>query len=61
MVCRNRQRGAAALQRVIDETNNENVQIIYGDCGLRADVERIVAEFTQKERSLNALVCNAGG
>mmetsp|Transcript_20295 Transcript_20295/g.24265 ORF Transcript_20295/g.24265 Transcript_20295/m.24265 type:complete len:339 (-) Transcript_20295:243-1259(-) len=60
MVCRDKGRGEAAKQAIIKETNNDAVSVLVGDCGLQADVRRIMEEFGQLEDRVDAVVCNAG-
>jgi NADP-dependent 3-hydroxy acid dehydrogenase YdfG len=36
------------------------VQLLVGDCGLQADMRRVMLEFSSREQRLDGLVCNAG-
>lgn len=60
MVCRNRERGEAARQEIVDASGNDRLHLLIGDCSLKADVVRVVEEFNAREQNLHCLVCNAG-
>jgi dehydrogenase/reductase SDR family member 12 len=69
MVCRSPGRATKARDEIMAKTNNPNVQLLMADCGLEADIRRIVEEFVQHRKpslpegspvTLNGLVCNAG-
>ena len=44
----------------LDSRFQGQLHLLLGDVSLRADVIRIMAEFREKEKKLDALVCNAG-
>ena len=66
MVCRNPERGQAARDKIAEESKNEKIHLLLGDCGLESDIRRMWGEFSEHRMSvagevkLNALVCNAG-
>lgn len=69
MVCRSPGRAIKARDEIVAKTNNPNIQLLMADCGLEADIRRIVEEFIHHRKStlpegspvtLNGLVCNAG-
>ena len=65
MACRNEQRGLAAIEEITQgegdvEARKRNANLLIGDCGVKADVERIVKEFEQSSTQLDALIVNAG-
>eukprot|EP00929_Paragymnodinium_shiwhaense_P117808 TRINITY_DN8905_c0_g1_i1.p2 TRINITY_DN8905_c0_g1~~TRINITY_DN8905_c0_g1_i1.p2 ORF type:complete len:330 (-),score=56.23 TRINITY_DN8905_c0_g1_i1:361-1350(-) len=60
MVCRNAERAEKERQAILEKTKNQNVHVVIGDCGLAADVRRIVSEIKEKEQSVSCLMCNAG-
>ena len=64
MLCRNAERAEAARAKIVSAAATRNcsadVHVLLGDTGLRTDMERCAAEFCSREKSLDALVCNAG-
>ena len=53
-------RFAATYYLGLDSRVQGQLHLLLGDVSLRADVIRIMAEFREKEKKLDALVCNAG-
>ncbi len=60
LVCRNRARGDAARDAIVATSKNERVHTLVGDCGIAADVRRLVSDLSEREKQIDALVCNAG-
>jgi dehydrogenase/reductase SDR family protein 12 len=68
MICRNPERAEAARVAIVEQSKNEKVHILLGDCGLEADIRRMWNEFREMQTRLypdlplrlDALVCNAG-
>jgi dehydrogenase/reductase SDR family protein 12 len=66
MVCRNKERGQAKRDEIVEQTKNEKIHLLIGDCGLEKDVRRVWDEFCTRRRSmdlplsLDCLICNAG-
>jgi len=68
MLCRNPNRANEAKDSIIKSTNNSNVYVLLGDCGLERDIRRTFEEFLQNQReitgndevSLDGVICNAG-
>jgi len=68
MVCRNPERAEAARSAIIEQSKNEKVHLLLGDCGLETDIRRMWDEFAATHTRLypdiplrlDALVCNAG-
>ncbi|WP_416148376.1 SDR family oxidoreductase [Salipaludibacillus sp. HK11] len=59
MLCRNEPKGLEAQQEIIDESGNENIDLILCDFADLSDVRRFAADFTAKYDQLNVLVNNA--
>ena len=58
--CRCR-RGEQAQESIIERVSGAGkVELLIGDCGLQADVRRVMEEFSGRESRLDGLVCNAG-
>ena len=60
MVCRNEQRGSAAREEIIRQTNNQNVHLYVCDLSRTKDVLRFCSEFAGAASPLDVLVHNAG-
>ncbi|PNH05887.1 Dehydrogenase/reductase SDR family member 12 [Tetrabaena socialis] len=60
MVCRNAQRGEAAVQRVRQATGNQDVHLQVCDVSSLAAVKSLAAEWEAAGRQLHLLVNNAG-
>eukprot|EP01039_Chlorochromonas_danica_P009340 gene9340-10308_t len=71
MICRNRSRGEAALTTIREESSNNKIHLLIGDCGLEEDIRRLWKEFIDHPDSkdqqhpdlplrLDGLICNAG-
>lgn len=60
MICRNSERGKEACNVLAKETKSEDIHLLIGDMSLAADVSRVVQEISNKTKTLNGLVCNAG-
>ncbi|KAH7431859.1 hypothetical protein KP509_08G069900 [Ceratopteris richardii] len=60
MICRNKERGEAAVSRIKSETGNENVHLKVCDMSSLDQVRRCVEEFSHSDFALHALVNNAG-
>ena len=52
MICRNMERAEKAKSDIIDESNNENVFILLGDCSLQSDMKKVWNEFIDHRESL---------
>lgn len=59
MLARNRQRGEAAQQQVIQESGNPNVDLIVADLASQASIREAVTVFTARHNRLDALINNA--
>ncbi|MGE0129633.1 MAG: SDR family oxidoreductase [Blastocatellales bacterium] len=60
MVCRNREKGEAARAEIVNETRNENVDLMIADFSELNQIRRLAAEVKSKYPRLSALVNNAG-
>jgi len=60
MVCRNQERGEAARQAILKTFPAADARLVIADCGLGADVRRVVADLQSTESRLDGVVCNAG-
>ena len=60
MVCRNLEKGEAARQEIIQETNNKNVELLICDLASLKDVKLFSEELLKSYSNLHVLVNNAG-
>lgn len=60
MVCRNRQKGEAALSEIKKKSGNTDVELMIADLSSQAEIRRLAAEFKAKHNGLDVLVNNAG-
>ncbi len=61
MIVRNSNSGEEARREIIEETGNENVEMLIADLSIMEEVRRVAAEFKEKYDRLDVLVNNAGG
>lgn len=57
---RNRERGEAALQRIVDETGNDKVELAIGDVSSAQGVDALAAALLERVDRIDVLVNNAG-
>lgn len=60
MVCRDRERGQAALEEIKSKSGNQSVELMICDLASQAQIRKLVEEFKQKHNRLDVLVNNAG-
>ncbi|CAI9266538.1 unnamed protein product [Lactuca saligna] len=60
MVCRNRERGEAALSKIHSTTGNQNVHLEICDLSCMNDVKSFASRFKEKDVPVHVLVNNAG-
>ena len=60
MACRSKERAEAARAEIVGDSGSTSVHTIIADCGVKADVRRLVSELSARETKLDGLVCNAG-
>src|SRR5436190_12989717 len=60
MVCRNRQKGEAALNEIKKKSGNTNIELMIADLSSQAEIRRLADEFKAKHNRLDVLVNNAG-
>lgn len=61
MVCRNRQKGEAAMAEIQQISHNPHIELMLADLSSQADIRRLAAEYKAKYQQLHVLVNNAGG
>ena len=61
MVVRNPERGEQARREIIDQSGNEDLNMLIADLSSMKEVRRVAAEFKGKYDRLDVLVNNAGG
>ncbi|WJX66294.1 hypothetical protein P8452_50864 [Trifolium repens] len=59
-VCRNKERGEAALSQIQTKTGNQNVHLEICDLSSVADIKSLASRFSKKNAPLHVLVNNAG-
>ncbi|XP_073023703.1 uncharacterized protein [Primulina eburnea] len=60
LVCRNKERGEAALSKIQAATGNKNVFLEVCDISLTSDVKSFASNFSSKDKPVHILVNNAG-
>ncbi|KAI3961646.1 hypothetical protein MKW92_019538 [Papaver armeniacum] len=60
MVCRNKERGEAAVSKVQSATGNQNVYLEVCDLSSISDIKSCASRFYSKEQPVHILVNNAG-
>ncbi|CAN6194661.1 unnamed protein product [Urochloa humidicola] len=60
MLCRNKERGEAALNQIRSKTGNENVHLEICDLSSINEVKSFATKFTSMDKPLHVLVNNAG-
>lgn len=60
LLCRNRQKGEAALADIRRKTANEHLHLIPCDLSSQADIRRVAAQICERFPVLDVLVNNAG-
>ncbi|MBP7998461.1 MAG: SDR family oxidoreductase [Chloroflexi bacterium] len=60
MVCRDKERGAAAQQAIIAQTGNRQVDLLLADLSSQQAIRQLVKTIQQKYNRLDVLVNNAG-
>jgi NAD(P)-dependent dehydrogenase (short-subunit alcohol dehydrogenase family) len=61
MVCRNPEKGKAALEEIRRESGSSQVDLLIADISSQASVRALAEQFQQKYTRLDVLVNNAGG
>jgi NAD(P)-dependent dehydrogenase (short-subunit alcohol dehydrogenase family) len=61
MVCRNREKGQAALEEIRRESGSSQVDLLIADMSSQASVRELAEQIHQKYSRLDVLVNNAGG
>ncbi|RYR06440.1 hypothetical protein Ahy_B05g073776 isoform B [Arachis hypogaea] len=60
LVCRNKERGEAALSEIQTKTGNQNVHLEICDLSSVADIKSFASRFSKKNMPVHVLVNNAG-
>jgi len=60
MVCRNRNRGEAAMDEIKAQSGNESVELMIADLASQKSIRQLVKDFTDKYQQLHVLINNAG-
>lgn len=60
MVCRDKAKGEAARQAIINQTGNKNVELMIADLASLASVRNLAEKFKETHSKLHILVNNAG-
>jgi len=60
MVCRNKEKGEAALSEIKTVSSNEKVELMIADLSSRKAIRNLSEEFRNKHQSLHVLINNAG-
>ena len=60
LACRNKEKGQAAVDKIIEETGNTNVSLRLVDLSVMKSVRQFAEIFVKEEERLDILVNNAG-
>jgi NAD(P)-dependent dehydrogenase (short-subunit alcohol dehydrogenase family) len=60
MLCRNKERGEAALQELKEKTHSSNIELIIADLAKPDSIHEAVDQFKEKYNKLHILINNAG-
>jgi retinol dehydrogenase 14 len=60
IVCRNKEKGEAALKDIIASSGNRNVELILADMSSQDSVRKLASDFKAEHEKLHLLVNNAG-
>ena len=60
MVCRNRERGEAALTEIKRESGNDAVSLLLADLSSQAAIQQLAQDFKARYPTLHVLINNAG-
>ena len=60
MFCRNEVRAKKAMEDIISDTGNDDIELIIGDLEFPDSIRNAVAEFKKKHDKLHVLINNAG-
>ncbi|MCB0628820.1 MAG: SDR family oxidoreductase [Saprospiraceae bacterium] len=59
MICRSREKGELARQKIVDETGNEKTHLLLADLSSQRSVKDAADEINQRWKKVNVLVNNA--
>ena len=60
MLCRNEERAKKAMEEIIADTGNDDIEILIGDLESQDSIRNAVSEFKKKYDKLHVLINNAG-
>jgi NAD(P)-dependent dehydrogenase (short-subunit alcohol dehydrogenase family) len=60
MLCRNKEKGEAALNEIKQQSGNQNVDLLLADLSSQAEIRRVADEFKARHTRLDVLLNNAG-
>lgn len=60
MVCRDKERGAAAQQAIIQQSGNNRVDLLLADLSVQSDIQKLSQTIHERYSRLDILVNNAG-
>jgi NAD(P)-dependent dehydrogenase (short-subunit alcohol dehydrogenase family) len=60
MVCRDRERGLAALEEIKTKSGNSSIELMICDLSSQTQIRKLAVEFKQKHARLDLLINNAG-
>ncbi len=60
LLCRNKERGEAALNHINTESGRDDAELMICDLGDMSDIRRVCGEFNSRQGRLDILINNAG-
>ncbi|MBL7813758.1 MAG: SDR family NAD(P)-dependent oxidoreductase [Saprospiraceae bacterium] len=57
---RNKASGESAVQEIMQQSGNSNIELLLADISIKAGVQSLVNQFNQKYETLDVLINNAG-
>lgn len=61
LVCRNRTKGELAKNEIIDQSNNQNIELMITDLSVTQEIRKLVEAFSARYDRLDVLINNATG
>lgn len=60
LVCRNPQKGEAAIARITEGTGNKNLEMVIADLSVQSEIRKAAKDVASKHSAISVLINNAG-